>query len=552
MKKILWVLLFAAITIVAFWDFLGMYFQQDEWHSFGFILSEGIRYITLDHSPLTLLFNDRVGARAIMYALFSLVGLASVWYALLALALHGLNTFLVGMIAHKVTKKKTVAWLASLLFLTNSVSHQSFSWFGTFAGSATSVLFVLLSVYAYTRFLGNDDHRAKYWSLLFLWISFLFKETGLFLFLLYPLWHLLSKNRRIRMTIEEHISFIVYGTIMVFVRLQELLAPVGEANVLITARSGFSGLLQNALVYPISAVSQLFIPSQIMYAWTNRLVPLFFPRIESGSTAFDLASQVVLGNALSIILSGFAFIGVWVWIKHTKGNMRGIIIGSLLFLLFSLLPYIVIRKGEAYLEPRYYYAGAAAAALIGAMAIASLTASKRWMSRVTGIVAVFLLVSMHVRIMRQDFTFQKNVGEERRRIISTIVTRVPQLPDKVVFYVTGDARYYGLEDLAVPFQSGLGQVLLLVYGMKGQIDPQFFQDASLLATQDQGFLYDTEAQGYKEKDGQGFGYFWSETELAGVVKKYGIPTTSVYAWQYDSNIRTMRDITQTIRKNISQ
>ncbi|MBI5449194.1 hypothetical protein HY948_02645 [Candidatus Gottesmanbacteria bacterium] len=551
MKKIFWILSIIIIAVITFWDFSGMYFQQDEWHSFGFILSEGIKYITLDHSLLTLLINDRVGARAIMYALFSLVGLSSVWYAALAFVLHSINTFLVGIIAYAVTKRKTVAWLASLLFFTNSVSHQAYSWFGTFAGSAVSVLFVLLSVYAYIKFMARNNPLLKHLSLLFLWISFFFKETGLFLFGFYPLWYFFAKNRKFSTTIWENILFLVYGVIIVMVRLQELFAPAGEANVLITARNGFSGLLANTLLYPISAVSQLFIPSQILYAWTNQLVSLFFSGIESGSTAFDLASQVTMGNALSVVLSCITFIGALAWIKRAKGNMRGIIIGSLLFLSLSFLPYIVIRKGEAYLEPRYYYAGAAAAALLGAMMLGSFIASKKVFYRLMGIIIVFLLIGVHMRIIRQDLAFQKDVGEERRRIISTITASAPKLPEKIVFYVTGDTRYYGLEELAVPFQSGLGQVLLLHYSMNGQIDPKFFHDGSFLTTQDQGFLYDTVAQGYKEKNGRGFGYFWSERELAAAVKTFNIPKASVYAWQYHGENHILEDITQTTRKNLS-
>lgn len=535
MKKILWLLGFIAVAIIVFWDFPGMWFQQDEWHSFGFIASEGLRYVTLDHSPLQMLVSDRIGARAINYLLFTQFGLTSQWYAAVAFLFHIVNTILVYALVSSLIKKKTGAWIAALFFFVNSVSHQAFTWFGTMAGSAPSLTFLLLSVMWYLRFLREGTDRAKYLSLFFLWISFLFKETGLFLLVLYPLYYLLLKKGKIGKMVREHIPFIAYAALIAVLRMSEIFAPAGETNVLITARSGLGGIIGNLFLYPISAVSQLFIPSQVMYTWTQKIVPFVFPAIEPGTTAFDLASQVTIGNALSVLLSVLLLMCFFVVFKRGKKgekDKREAIAGSLLFLLLSFLPYVFIRRGEAYLEPRYYYAGAAAAAILAGVIIEGFLSSKKRLATATGVLFVFLFALTHGRIIRSDLRFQKQVGEERRNIINTIVRRVPTVPPKVIFYVSGDTSYYGLGELTVPFQSGLGQVLLLTYGLKGQIDPAFFHEGSFMETQDRGFLYDTIDQGYKEVGSRGFGYFWDKTALADAVRQYGVDPQNIFPFYY--------------------
>ena len=531
-------LILIMIAAVVFWDFPAMYFQQDEWHSFGFIVSEGIRYITLDHSPLQLLVSDRIGARAIMYGLFTRFGLVSQWYAAIAFLFHLVNTYLVYVLASFLFKNKTGARIAALLFLVNSVSHQAFTWFGTMAGSTPSVTFLLLSVLAYLKFLQEDNWRAKYLSLFFLWLSFLFKETGLFLFVLYPLWYLLLKRGKMGKTVREHLPFIAYGVLIAILRMSEIFAPAGETNVLITSRSGLGGIIGNLFLYPVSAISQLFIPSQVMYTWTERIVAIVFPAIEPGTTAFDLASQVTVGNALSVLLSIALLLFIGIILKKEKkgktGKMakREIVIGSLLFLVLSFLPYVFIRKGEAFLEPRYYYAGAAGAAIVAGSIIEGFLASKKRFVALASVFIVCLFVLTHASIIRDDLRFQKQVGEERRSIINTIVRRVPVLPPKVIFYVIGDTSYYGLGELTIPFQSGLGQVLLLTYSLKGQIDPIFFREGSFMQTQDRGFLYDTIDQGYKEVAGRGFGYFWDKTTLADAVRQYRVDPNNIFSFYY--------------------
>lgn len=545
MKKIFWLIGFIAIAIFVFWDFFGMWFQQDEWHSFGFIASEGIRYVTLDHSPFQLLLTDRIGARVINYLLFTRFALASQWYAAIAFLFHLVNTLLVYALASSLLKRKTGAWIAALFFLVNSVSHQAFTWFGTMAGSAPSVTFILLSVIFYLRFLREENNRAKYFSLLFLWISFLFKETGLFLFVLYPLYYVLLKKGKMGKMVREHIPFIGYAALIVVLRMGEIFAPAGETNVLITARSGLGGIIGNLFLYPFSAVSQLFVPSQVMYAWTQKIVPFVFPAIEPGTTAFDLASQVTVGNALSVLLSVLLLLCIFIVFKRgEKGerDKRRVIVGSLLFLLLSFLPYVFIRKGEAYLEPRYYYAGAAAAAILAGVIIDGFLMSKKRLTVAIGVLFVFFFVLTHSRIVRDDLRFQKQVGEERRAIVNAIVRRVPTIPPKVIFYVTGDTGYYGLGELTVPFQSGLGQVLLLTYSLKGQIDPTFFREGSFIETQDRGFLYDTIAQGYKEVGSRGFGYFWDKAVLADAVHHYRVDPQNIFSFYYHGQTHQLETI----------
>ena len=124
------------------------------------------------------------------------------------------------------------------------------------------------------------------------------------------------------------------------------------------------------------------------------------------------------------------------------------------------------------------------------------------------------------------------------------------LSGKTVFYVDGDSGgYYALPELKVPFQSGLGQVLMVSYS-DSRVS-ELFKESSLQKTLDAGFLYDTVAQGYKEKSGVGFGYFWDKNELMKTIKKYNIPVSSVYGFYYLSDSKALQNITSDLRKEIT-
>lgn len=81
--------------------------------------------------------------------------------------------------------------------------------------------------------------------------------------------------------------------------------------------------------------------------------------------------------------------------------------------------------------------------------------------------------------------------------------------------------------------------MLVVYGEKGQVDPELFKEETLLETLDTGFLYDTLAQGYKETKKQGFGYFYQRAKLEEALEDGRFDKSDVVSLYYNSDTKTV-------------
>ena len=134
-------------------------------------------------------------------------------------------------------------------------------------------------------------------------------------------------------------------------------------------------------------------------------------------------------------------------------------------------------------------------------------------------------------------------GEVRKSILTTIQLVYPDLPDKVVVYTQSNQPYYGLppETKILPFQSGLGQTLLVWYYPTEKFPKEFFADR---------FLWDIEEQGYKEVGDHGFGYFRDLDLLRDAIGQYNLPGESVIAFSWDGKKNFLTDITQEVRNEI--
>ncbi len=59
-------------------------------------------------------------------------------------------------------------------------------------------------------------------------------------------------------------------------------------------------------------------------------------------------------------------------------------------------------------------------------------------------------------------------------------------------------------------------------------------------------------QGYREIDGRGFGYFISEEALVDMLQKQSLDPTVVIGLEYDESDFRLHDVSERIRKELSQ
>lgn len=517
---------------------LSQYFQQDEWNSFGLIQAYGIRYLTFDRPFWQLFFVDRVAARLIMFLFFKIFEGSSLPFAFLAIFTHTINTILVGFLGFKLTKNKIISSLSSVFFFTSSIGNQAYSWFGTLAGSSTHVTFILISLILYFIFLEKRKLIYFLLTIVSIWASFLFKEGGFFIFVLYPLiWILYSRQRDIKRFIIENLPLFVYGLFMTIILTSSILSlPSDRANYITSNSSGALRLLKNMIFYPFEGVGQAFLPSQPVFSLAQLTTKAIFPSFKPQTWEFDLFYTTTMTEGISIILSVFfILLSFFVFKRYLSKNiyLKLFFIFSFLLLFLSFLPYIVLDKFDAYLDSRYYYAALIGSSFIfGTLSFAFIKNVKSSFGKNIVFGIIFLLILSHTFFLANDLLVQAKIGRERKNILSQILSLVPTLKQKNVFYITGNsAGYYGIPELKVPFQSGLGEVLLVKYGIKNQVNPDMFAEGFKKQT----FLFDTLAQGYREVNGQGFGYFYDKEKLEEFIKRGWFGQSDIISLFYDSD-----------------
>lgn len=552
MKKFLIYLTSILLVVSIFWTLPVSFFQQDEWHSFGVIQSYGLEYITLGKPLWISLLSDRIGARFIMYALFGFFGVNSIPYGSFSLLIHFLNSFLLFKLTCRATGNKIIGAISAVFFLINSVSDQAYSWFGTMAGSAISVTFILLSLIFYFDFLTKRKYLYNLFSIIFLWISFLFKEVGYFIFIAYPiLWLIYTKDKRIKLFIKDNLLVLIYGCVMTVFFVQSVLfIPGVRANYIAPQNSGFVKIINHIVSYPLEGISQIILPPPIIFNLAKHTTILVDKSLQPDTPTFDLFYTTKMAEYVSIAMSILLIIGLLLiykkFIKKTNDNIRLLFLASVFLLVFSFLPYVVIDKFDAYLDSRYYYASLIGASTVLGITIYSLFKFIKNNGGRLAIASLFVILYLyHGVVLTGNLYRQFTISRDRVNILNQISKIAPVLPKKAIFFITGDSSgFYALPELKVPFQSGLGQILMTVYASKNPAYPILFKEKSFWETADAGFLYDTLAQGYREVGNNGFGYYYERRALEEGLNKKLFNKESVISLFYNSEKKKI------IKKNI--
>lgn len=506
-------------VLLAYFLLFIQYFQQDEWHGFGIILSYGTKYVTLGKSVIELLLGDRVGARIITFSLFSVFGLDTFPYGLFGLTIHGANALLIYILTTRLTKNTTISLLTSFLFLINEVGNEAYSWFGTMTGSLTSVFFFLLSLIFFLRFIDTKKTRHVLLSVFLLWFSFLFKEVGAFAFIFYPMLFLIysAERKGVIILFKRFLPLIILGGVMlVFFAKTVFFIPGDRANYVDTGKSLIPNLFIHALQYPLEGVVQTIIPNAYLFQLSNITTRVIRPDLPSDSLDFLVATEnsgAEITLIALLIIAIIIFFILWKRIKDMSILAKKTLFSSLTMTALSFLPYIVINRSSSYLDSRHYYLGSIGMSIFLAILIFNLLSNKNLL-RFCGLLILISYTFIHGSTLFSDFKLMADRSKERRIFLRQVDSLIPSLKKQTVFFITGDSEgYYGLPELKTPFQSGLGHVLMIKYASEGKLNSSFFQENPWTKALDVGFLYDILGQGYRKIENQGFGYYYNKLEL---------------------------------------
>jgi hypothetical protein len=132
------------------------------------------------------------------------------------------------------------------------------------------------------------------------------------------------------------------------------------------------------------------------------------------------------------------------------------------------------------------------------------------------------------------------LGNDRKAVLAGIKSNYPNLADKNIFYVTSDKSFLG--DITNPFQNGLGYVLEVYYYDSGKIPKEFLSE---------NFLWDLGAEGYREKDNYGFGYFQNIDSMAKEMAENKLSRSIIHGFFFDSNSKKVLNISDEIRSRLA-
>lgn len=553
--------------VLTFYRLPQTFFQQDEWRAFGIMaiteqnLGEGIRAVLpktpLEHlAPLSFLLE---------FLQFKLFRLNFPPYALVSLSFHFFNALLVYYFLKLISQNRTLGLLGSLLFITNSLSHQATTWMSPATSSQGATLFVLISLILFFKYLKGNQDRAKFlfFSLVSFFVSLMFKESSIFLFIFLPIfWFLFAKEKSFpafkKLVLPLFFVFFLY---MLF-RGLFLFNNFGVESIGFRMETGTTiRTPANTYIYriaelPFKALPQSFFTTSFLVTLSRNLVLIAYPHwlVTSGSPNPFVVESIALDYInfiLSILIFIFALFIYKLLKKFKDEKAIKLLVFSLVFIVASYLPFIFIQGVGGFIsiaEPRNLYIPNIGSSIFLALSIMTFSSliSKKMNNKYAAlliIVFLFLLISSHIKIIRQDLRALDDRSKIRVNILKTIFSSFPNLPEKIIFYTESDTSYYGLPlgNNILPFQSGFGRTLLVWYYSNGQKVPKCFFDNDWLYHLDRD-------QDYKYCQGRGFGYFRKIESLKEALKTNNLLPENVIAFSWNSKNNQFTEITPEIRK----
>lgn len=539
-KKYWPILLLALITIVTFYQLPQAYFEQDEWHSFG-------HYIYLNSlSPIDFLKNVFPGGELghftplslmLKMTMYKIWGLNATSYFYISILLH----FFVGVafysLVYLLTSKKYIAFLGAVFFLVNNSHYQAVTWLGTFEGTQGATLFGLLSLTFYILYQQKGKFKFFVLSLITILFGLFFKETALGFVLVLITLILMAK----RLTNKKRLLlylFSILGLYLIFRLSLGYFSVHNQSAVVSGNRNIVDIIIYNQLVIPPKLFFQALLPLNIDAQLTN--ISSLMSSELSGFLGYPINisdNQLVIFAYffMAIILCSLLLI-----IVKEKTEVKDLAIIGVLLIFFTSTPLLPIRKFSLFLDSRYLYPATLGMGMILATLIFSFKNSKYL--RIIVFTLLTFLILIHSFLLRETINELVTVGQERRAILSQIKTIVPRLSEKTIIFAESDEPFYGLADRILPFQSGLGQTLLVSYQQLQNIPADFFTNE---------FLWDIKDEGYKKYENLGFGFFWDLDNLMKVVVEDNLPLESVYGIAYDTTNKKIINITSRVRGEIT-
>lgn len=525
------------VTVLSYWKIFYGYFQQDEWLSFSynhFISGDFFRVISQCFAPSVGHFQPF--NTLFLYLATNLFKINYFPYALLTIILHVSNVVLVYYLASKIFKNNILSFVTSMFFATNSNIHQATSWVMADTGIHLSTFFALSSLILFLDFISKDQFKHFVVSIVLLFVSLMFKETAVAFFVFYPLIYFILRDTKLKRDYRFPVLIILLGGVYVLFRASMIFIPTAYSNsnsLVINSQSNFH-LFYNFMTVPLKAFVQSLIPESLLINLGKSLAVLFpvSVRGEVGTTRFD---EFILKRMVEMIsIASFSLFGLLLTIFSIKSKNRlakKVVYALVLFVLLNSFIYALTPEQTGIMSivasRNLYFIS------IGTSLLLVYILRKYYF-------IIFIFIGINIMLLNTHLDYLVKNSKNRQQILNQILKDNLVIQNKQIFYIESDTSYYGLpNDVRIlPFQSGFGQTLLIVFSGQKYFPKEFYKGQ---------FLWDLKSQEYKEIGGVGFGYFRDYGLLSDALKEYNLPVESVIAYSWNGKEEKLTNISSDIR-----
>lgn len=534
------------VLLAGYWRTFFSFFQQDEWLGFaravllkeeGFISS--LSYILTSsaahYAPLNLLS---------IFAFFSLFQINYPVYTFVSLLLHLVVVFFVGRLAYLLFKDFKVSLAIALLFAVLASSFQATTWVVADISTHSSSIFGLLSIVLFIYFLQEKKKYLYAFSILSLFISLLFKEITIGVFLLLPIVFYLFADKILIKSFRFPFLILSMGGGYIFLRFISLFL-FGEESIASASQTKYPFFIFNFLTLPIKGLVQsIFSPSILLEI--SRPISKFFS--ESAGLKIDTPEQSLFIEGFSlesvtfILFLVILFVFLLVWRGFKEKRLGKVALFGFIFVLLNspIFAFSPEREGIiTIVDSRNLYFLSIGAIIFLVSVLLGITGGDK-----RKFLVLFLpILILNIFWLNKEIDGLVEIGKIRKGILNFIQNTYLKLPDKAVFYTESNSSFYGLppDQRIMPFQSGFGQTLLMWYYPKEQFPVEFFQNR---------FLWEITSEGYKETQNRGFGYFRNFDLLTKTLEEYKLSQDSVFSFRYDSSSKVIEDNTKEVRGRV--
>lgn len=532
-KPLLLVIMVGAVYI----RLLDGFFQQDEWFSYSwYILHKDLNII----DSLKFFFAPSVGhynpfTNLLQHNLFSLIGMNYTNFALIGISLHLLVVITFYYFAKILFgKNSTIAFFVTLIFGLFASIYQGVSWVVADISTLLASFLGMVSAMFYVSFLKNKKTTHLLWSLVVLIVSLMFKEITIGLFILYFLFTIW--NKKSKLTPKYLYLIFSFGSLYFLLRLVMIFFPNTTGDSLATASQSINNVIYNLFTLPSKSIAQTLFPPNLIKYSIHALYRIFsvIPSDFIVDKIISLSSNLI---GTSVIIYVFLFQR-----KVKDFSYRFAIIFGLFWTIVNSFIFSISPESAGSLvvvDSRNLYFSSIGVAIVIVSVISSVV--KYNFKRIILILIAIVLLNSYLLVDNLNKVI--DTGRERKYILKQIILAHNNLPQKAVFFVSSNISYYGLPDdeKIPPFQSGLGQTLLVLYYQVENFPKSFYENR---------FLWDIKSQGYAEFENRGFGYFRNYDKLKEAVSKNNLDFTSVISFKWDYYTNTLTDTTDEVRNKL--